>query len=138
MTEEHWTVREVLEIFQIEERFLLDLEEEEVVCPTCASDPAKRAFSRPELEKLRLAKILHEEMGVNLPGVEIIIRMRKDMDEMKLIKTLDNKYTEITNLLNKARVKEIKQKKKYKFIKKAREIEESSLKDIIILRNRLN
>ena len=105
MTEEHWTVREVLEIFQIEERFLLDLEEEEVVCPTCASDPAKRVFSRPELEKLRLAKILHEEMGVNLPGVEIIIRMRKDMDEMK--RQFDSILEDLVNDVRERMIKDL-------------------------------
>ncbi len=61
----------------------------------------------------------------------------KDNEEMKLIKILDKKYTEIADLLNKARIKELGQKKKSKFIKKARAIEESSLEDIIALRNRL-
>jgi len=62
----------------------------------------------------------------------------KDTKEMELINTLEKKYTEITELLNKARVKELAQKKKYNLIKNAREIEKSSLEDIITLRKRLN
>ncbi|MHA1112201.1 MAG: hypothetical protein ACTSRE_13930 [Promethearchaeota archaeon] len=61
----------------------------------------------------------------------------KDSDEIGLLKVLEKKYIDIAQLLNKARVKELAQKKKYKFIKKAREIEESSLEDIIELHSRL-
>ena len=35
------------------------------------------------MEKLRIAKLLMEEMEVNLPGVEIILRMRHDMIAMR-------------------------------------------------------
>ncbi|TFG18365.1 MAG: hypothetical protein EU530_09330 [Promethearchaeota archaeon] len=72
----------------------------------------------------------------DLPYYEDLVA--KDQDEMKLINTLENKFNEITELLNKARVKESPRKKKLKFIKKASMIEESSLEDIISLRNRLD
>ena len=36
-----------------------------------------------ELEKLRLAKLLIDDMGVNLPGVEIILRMRQSIYAMR-------------------------------------------------------
>ncbi|MGD2127620.1 MAG: chaperone modulator CbpM [Desulfobacteraceae bacterium] len=83
MTKEFWTVREVVEFFEIEERFLIELEEEEVLCPICRDDSPTKLFSSTELEKLRLAKILIEDMGVNLPGVEVILRMRQTMFEMR-------------------------------------------------------
>ena len=83
MTKEFWTVTEVVELFKIEKRFLKDLEEEDVVCPVCRDDPKVKLFSTTDLEKLRLAKILMEEMGVNLPGVEVILRMRQNMIEMR-------------------------------------------------------
>ena len=83
MTKELWTITEVIEIFQIDERFLAELEEEEIVCPICREDPPAKIFSSSELEKLRLAKMLIEDMDVNLPGVDIILRMRQSMIEMR-------------------------------------------------------
>jgi MerR family transcriptional regulator/heat shock protein HspR len=83
MTKEFWTKTEVVDFFQIEERFLVDLEEEEIICPLCQDDPSERLFTPTEMEKLRLAKTLVEDMGVNLAGVEVILRMRQNMIEMR-------------------------------------------------------
>jgi MerR family transcriptional regulator/heat shock protein HspR len=83
MTKEFWTITEVVEIFDIGEDFLAELEEEEVLCPVCRDDSPAKLFPAAELEKLRVAKILIEDMGVNLPGVEIILRMRQNMFEMR-------------------------------------------------------
>ena len=83
MAKEFWTVSEVVEIFQIDEHLLAELEEEEILCPTCREDRSLKLFSSSELEKLRLIKILVEDMEVNVPGVEIILRMRQSMIEMR-------------------------------------------------------
>ena len=83
MAKEFWSVTEVVELFHIDENFLDELEEEEIVCPTCRENQPTKLYSFRELEKLRLAKILVEDMGVNLPGVEIILRMRKSIFEMR-------------------------------------------------------
>ena len=82
MAKELWTVTEVLEFFQVEESFLRRLEEEEIVCPHCDEDLSTRLFHTNELEKLRVAKILVEDMDVNLSGVEVILQMRKNMIDM--------------------------------------------------------
>jgi MerR family transcriptional regulator/heat shock protein HspR len=83
MTKELWTVTDVLEFFQVEEGLLKDLEEEEIICPTCNEGLPTRLFHIHELEKLRIAKTLMEEMDVNLSGVEVILRMRENMIEMR-------------------------------------------------------
>jgi len=83
MTKELWTVTEVLEFYQIEETFLRHLEEEEIVCPTCSEGLSTRLFHTNELEKLRVAKILMEDMDVNLSGVEVILQMRKNMIDVR-------------------------------------------------------
>ena len=83
MAKELWTVTEVMEFFQVEESFLKNLEEEEIVCPVCNKGISTRLFDAHELEKLRVAKILMEEMEVNLSGVEVIIQMRQKMIEMR-------------------------------------------------------
>jgi MerR family transcriptional regulator/heat shock protein HspR len=83
MAREFWTIKEVIEFFEVDERFLSELEDEELVCPLCRDDEPDKLFAAEELEKLRLAKILVEDMGVNLPGVDIILRMRQTMFEMR-------------------------------------------------------
>jgi len=83
MTEEFWKITEVIERFQIDREFLNDLEEEEIVCPICHEKTTEKLFSPKDLENLRLAKILFEEMDVNLPGIEVILQMRKNMLDMR-------------------------------------------------------
>ena len=81
--ERFWRVSEVVEFFQIEERFVVDLEEEEVIHPIYREGETDKLFSADELEKVRLAKILIEEMGVNVAGVDVILRMRQNLIEMR-------------------------------------------------------
>ena len=83
MPKKFFTITEVVELFEIEERFLDDLEEEEIICSTCREGSSNKLFSSRELEKLRIAKILVEDMGVNLAGVEVVLRMRQNMIEMR-------------------------------------------------------
>jgi MerR family transcriptional regulator/heat shock protein HspR len=83
MNKEYWTVTEVMEIFQIDETIISYLEEEEILCPECFEEKPTKRFSAVELDKLRLAKILIEDMEVNLPGVEVILRMRESMIRMR-------------------------------------------------------
>jgi MerR family transcriptional regulator, heat shock protein HspR len=83
MAKELWTVDEVLEFFQVEEDLLCDLEAEEIICPACDQGLPTRRFDMHELEKLRIAKALIEEMDVNLSGVEVILQMRQNMIDMR-------------------------------------------------------
>ena len=83
MSKDYWSLTEVVEFFQVDETFLRNLEAEEIVCPTCKDDLSNKLFSKSEMEKVRLAKILMEEMDVNLPGVEVILQMRKSMIAMR-------------------------------------------------------
>jgi MerR family transcriptional regulator/heat shock protein HspR len=83
MDKEFWTVTEVMEIFEVDEVFLSDLEEEELLCPVCQEGSSAKVFRTEELEKLKLVKALVEDMGVNLAGVEVILRMRQMMFDMR-------------------------------------------------------
>jgi MerR family transcriptional regulator/heat shock protein HspR len=83
MDKEFWTVTEVMEIFEVDEGFLSDLEKEELLCPLCRDGSPSKVFRTEELEKLKLVKALVEDMGVNLPGVEVILRMRQMMFDMR-------------------------------------------------------
>lgn len=83
MEKKYWTTTEIMEIFQVSEGLIVDLEKEEIICPECDEDTDLKHFSYDALEKLRLAKMLIEDMDVNIPGVEIILRMREDMIHMR-------------------------------------------------------
>jgi MerR family transcriptional regulator/heat shock protein HspR len=83
MTKEFWKITEVVEWFQIDRGFLDDLEEEEIICPTCRDDSEEKLLSSGDLEKLRLARLLFEEMDVNMPGIEVILQMRQNMLDMR-------------------------------------------------------
>lgn len=82
MEKEYWTVAEALEVFHVEERFLFELEDEEIICPRC-EDSDRKLLSFEEMEKVHIAKILSEEMGVNLSGVQVILHMRGQMLDMR-------------------------------------------------------
>lgn len=83
MAKKSWTITEVMEIYEVNEDFLLELEQEEILRPICRKTSPAKCFSNQDLETLRVAKILMEEMGVNLEGVEVILRMRETIYEMR-------------------------------------------------------
>ncbi|MBN2255268.1 MAG: hypothetical protein JW736_06150 [Deltaproteobacteria bacterium] len=83
MTLKLWTIIDITEIFQVDEQFIVDLEEEDIICATFEEGMTHKCYSPEEVEKLRLAKILVEDLDVNLPGVDIILRMRSNMVEMR-------------------------------------------------------
>ena len=83
MGKKQWSLQEIQLAFDVGEAFILDLEREEIICSTCQEGGSPRMFAAAEVEKVRMAKVLVEEMEVNLPGVEVILRMRQNMTEMK-------------------------------------------------------
>ena len=102
MEKEFWTYTEIMQIFKVEESFLLELMAEDIICPTCREGNALQMFSAREMEKLRLAKILVEEMEVNLPGVEVILRMRQNMIDMR--RQFDDILEEVSRQLKKIKL----------------------------------
>ena len=83
MIKKYWTLSEVIEIIQVDEGTISYLEEEEVICPECFDVQPAKQCSAVEREKLDRAKVLMEDMDVNLPGVEVILRMRETMIQMR-------------------------------------------------------
>jgi MerR family transcriptional regulator, heat shock protein HspR len=83
MSKKYWTITEITRIFQVDEHFISQLENEQIICSVYIDKSSGRLFSDDELEKLRLAKILIQEMDVNLPGVDIILNMRQSMFDMR-------------------------------------------------------
>jgi MerR family transcriptional regulator/heat shock protein HspR len=90
MAERSWTIRQVVEMLEVDEAF---------VYPICNMDPPGRLFTQVELEKLWLAKVLVEDLGVNLAGVDVVLDMRRKMIEMRrqfdaILEDLSNRFRE--------------------------------------------
>lgn len=82
MEKEFWTVKEIVELFKIDEEMISTLERDEIISLRAESGKG-RILSVSEVDKLRVAKTLMEDMDVNLPGVEVILRMRQNMFDMR-------------------------------------------------------
>jgi MerR family transcriptional regulator/heat shock protein HspR len=100
MEKEYWSITEVVDRFQVDEHLIEELEREEIICSTCPEGHTIRYYSAPDLEKVRLARILMEDMDVNLPGVEVILRMRQGMIEMR--KQFDAILEDMASQINEA------------------------------------
>jgi MerR family transcriptional regulator/heat shock protein HspR len=100
MAKEYWTITEIIETIQVDEGLIEELEREEIICSTCPEGYNLRHYSAAEIDKVRLAKILMEEMEVNMPGVEVILRMRQNMLEMR--KQFDAILKDLVAQLNKS------------------------------------
>lgn len=83
MKKRFWSMTEAMEICEVDEEFLRELEQEELVCPVSRKNSPRRLLSGKDIENLRLAKILIEDMDVNLAGVEVILRMRETIYQMR-------------------------------------------------------
>ena len=82
-TKQFWTETEIIKSLCVKKTFLVELEQQEIICPRCGKKTSDKKYSRAEVEKIRFAKTLMEEMDVNLPGVEVALRMRQNMIEMR-------------------------------------------------------
>lgn len=76
-----FTRTQILEILSLEDGFLLQLEQEEIVYVD-ASDPAA-PYSEHMLERARVADNLVHELDVNLAGVAVIVQMRENLADVQ-------------------------------------------------------
>jgi MerR family transcriptional regulator/heat shock protein HspR len=83
MAKEYWSITEIVNRFQVDQDLIEELEKEEIICSICPEGYTVRHYSAPDMDKVRIARILMEDMDVNMPGVEIILRMRQSMIEMR-------------------------------------------------------
>lgn len=64
------TRREVQTLLNVDETFLLELERESIIhCD------AEGAYTEESIERVRVCRTLHDELGVNLAGVDVILHL---------------------------------------------------------------
>jgi MerR family transcriptional regulator/heat shock protein HspR len=74
----YYSRRQVVELLEIDEGFLVLLEREDIVLHD-APPESEGEFSDRMLERVRVAQNLVRDLEVNLPGVAVIVRLREEM-----------------------------------------------------------
>ncbi|MFH1537434.1 MAG: MerR family transcriptional regulator [bacterium] len=72
----------VAKMLDVSQQTLRIYEKETMVVPK-RTEKNTRLYSKRDVEELQRIITLHKDLGVNLPGVEIILRMRRRMEEMQ-------------------------------------------------------
>lgn len=72
----------VAKILEIHPQTLRQYERENLICPS-RSDGRIRLYSQRDIDKIRMILRLTREMGVNLAGVDVILRLKEQMETME-------------------------------------------------------
>lgn len=81
MNTTRYTRQQIIRLLDVEESFLIALEEEQVII--ARSDPGGPFYTPEACERIRIARELVHELDVNLAGAAIIIRMREQMTALR-------------------------------------------------------
>lgn len=72
----------VSKMLDIHPQTLRQYERENLICPS-RSDGRIRLYSQRDVDKIKLILRLTRELGVNIAGVDIILRLRESVDAME-------------------------------------------------------
>ena len=72
----------VSKILDIHPQTLRQYERENLICPA-RSNGRIRLYSQRDIDKIKMILRLTRELGVNLAGVDIILRLKDDVDDME-------------------------------------------------------
>jgi hypothetical protein len=81
--------REVETLLNVDEAFLLELERESIV--RCDADGCYEAET---IERVRLCRTLHDELGVNFAGVDVILHL------LDMIRAERTQFREVLSWIN--------------------------------------
>ncbi len=81
MERKFFRITEVVEICGVDREFIARLEEEQLIEPVVRSKA--KYYPREQVERVRIARLLMHEMGVNLEGAEVALHMREQMIAMQ-------------------------------------------------------
>ena len=81
MTRKYLRVSEVIKICNVPQEFVDILEREHIIEPIVRRK--LKVYSTDQVERVRVAHLLIEEMGVNLEGAEVALHMREQMIAMQ-------------------------------------------------------
>jgi MerR family transcriptional regulator/heat shock protein HspR len=81
MARKYLRLTEVVEICGVNEEFVICLEKEQVISPIIRRE--RKLYPLDQVDRVRVAHLLIEEMGVNLEGAEVALHMREQMIAMQ-------------------------------------------------------
>ena len=81
MARKYFRITEVVEICRVDRDFVARLERVSIIEPIIRSK--LKYYPRDQVERVRVARLLIEEMGVNLEGAEVALNMREQMIAMQ-------------------------------------------------------
>ena len=93
MARKYLRITEVIKICGVNEEFIDSLERERIIQPTMRRN--LRFYAPDQVDRVRVAYLLIEEMGVNLEGAEVALHMREQMIAMQ------RQFNELLRLLEK-------------------------------------
>jgi MerR family transcriptional regulator/heat shock protein HspR len=99
----YYTIGIIARMIKIHPHTLREYEREGLISPK-RSEGKIRLYTDEDIENIRFIRTLTRELGVNLAGVDIILRMRKQMKEM------EENIDKITQLIKQKTEKEYKEK----------------------------
>src|SRR3990172_11506315 len=81
MAGKYLRITEVIKICGVDEEFVIRLEQEKVIYPIIRR--RQKFYPLDQVDRVRVARLLIEEMGVNLEGAEVALHMREQMIAMQ-------------------------------------------------------
>jgi MerR family transcriptional regulator/heat shock protein HspR len=81
MARRYIRITEVIRICGVDQKFVDDLERERIVQPVIRRN--LKVYAPDQVDRVRVARLLIEEMGVNLEGAEVALHMRDQMIAMQ-------------------------------------------------------
>jgi MerR family transcriptional regulator/heat shock protein HspR len=81
MARKYLRIAEVVKICGVEEDFLDRLERESVIRPVMRQ--RRKLYPLDQVDRVRVAHVLIDELGVNLEGAEVVLHMRSQMIAMQ-------------------------------------------------------
>jgi MerR family transcriptional regulator, heat shock protein HspR len=91
MARKYLRITEVTKICCVDRKFIVRLEQEKVISPVIRR--RQKLYPMDQVDRVRVAHLLIEEMGVNLEGAEVALHMREQMIAMQ------RQFNEILRLL---------------------------------------
>lgn len=77
----YYTIGAVAEILNIHPHTLREYEREELISPMRTSGNI-RLYSEDDIEEIRFIREMTQGLGVNLAGVDIILRMKRQIEDL--------------------------------------------------------
>jgi MerR family transcriptional regulator, heat shock protein HspR len=81
MGRKYFQITEVIKTCKVDRNFIQLLERESVIRPVVQR--RRKLYPRDQVDRIRIANLLIQEMGVNFEGAEVVLNMREQMIAMQ-------------------------------------------------------